>query len=82
MYSCCCIVLRVTGSLPELLSLFQLFASDSRWEADAAQCACDVLQLTVVVATRYAQEGDALSAVVLLVRGLCMQQPPSRRCCA
>lgn len=57
-----------TGSLPELLSLFQLLASDARWEVEAAQSARNVLQLVGVVAGRYTQENDTLSAVILLVR--------------
>ncbi len=57
------------GALPELLSLYQLLSSVEEWQEDTQQAAKDVVRLVGVVAAGYADQGDPLSAVVLLVCG-------------
>lgn len=67
----CIIITRLVvhlpaGVLPELLPLCSLLAADSEWQRDAAGVASLIMSALSSVAASYNQQGDPVSAAILL----------------
>lgn len=69
--TCAASYLRLAaGVLPELLPLAALLGSVPEWERDAAGVSALILRALNAVAADYQQQGDAVSAAILLEAAL------------